>query len=300
MVKVLKPDFFIVGAPKCGTTAMHTYLGQHPEIFMPLVKEPHFFGSDLQCVRYTNNLERYQKLFYDGLDLICGESSALYLISQQAACEIYGFRPDAKIIIMIRNPVDLMYSLHNETVWAGNEDVYDFKKALELGEARKRGECLPKGCRYPEAVIYQEIPKFVTQIQRYLATFGEEQVHIIVFDDLKQDAVGVYRRVLDFLEVNSSHSVEFRALNQSKYIRSQFLRSMIQSAQKYGRWLFRPLFPPKIRYHMLKAAYGINTRHQKRPPMEPELRKQIQERFARDVEQLSALLDRDLTHWSIS
>ncbi|NJL34400.1 MAG: sulfotransferase domain-containing protein [Chloroflexaceae bacterium] len=126
----MKPDFFIVGAPKCGTTAMTDYLNQHPDVFVPVVKEPDFFGSDLTGRRYTTNLHTYLALFEPGRGKLCGEGSTAYIISKQAAQEIYNFNPEAKIIIMIRNPVDMLYSLHNQVVYTGDESIHDFALAL--------------------------------------------------------------------------------------------------------------------------------------------------------------------------
>jgi hypothetical protein len=107
-----KPDFFIVGAPKSGTTAMYFYLKQHPEIFMPERKELHFFGSDFFAPHFVRDLKDYLK-FFEGADnkKRIGEASPWYLYSKRAAFEIKEFNPDADIIIMLRNPVDMMYSL---------------------------------------------------------------------------------------------------------------------------------------------------------------------------------------------
>src|SRR5438093_1590857 len=105
------PTFFIVGAPRCGTTALYTYLRQHPDLFLPENKEPHFFGSDLYHPGFVRNLDEYLSLFLEaGNKKRAGEASVWYLYSRNAAAEIMAFCPSARIIAMLRNPVDMMYS----------------------------------------------------------------------------------------------------------------------------------------------------------------------------------------------
>jgi len=132
-----RPNFFIVGAPKCGTSALFAYLNQHPQVFMAHLKELHFFGTD---VRYPARptLDQYLLHFAKAREeLRVGEASTSYLFSQSAAQEIRAFNPAARIVIMLRNPVDMMYSLHSEMLYWLNEDIEDFEAALEAEEKRK-------------------------------------------------------------------------------------------------------------------------------------------------------------------
>ena len=132
------PNFFIVGAPKCGTTAMNDYLDQHPDVFMAH-KELHYFGNDLQ-VKNRISEQEYLQHFKDAVnEKIIGEASVWYLFSATAAKEIKSFSPDAKVLIMLRNPVDVIYSLHSQHLYDGNEDVLDFESALALDDERKAG-----------------------------------------------------------------------------------------------------------------------------------------------------------------
>ena len=130
--KIKKPDFFIVGAPKCGTTALANYLGQHPDIFMAKQKESHHFATDLiPYDDYWRNRNHYLKIFQEAKEnQIIGEASVFYLLSQEAAKNIKKFSPNAKIIIMLRNPVDLLYSHYFQAVYNGRETITDFEKAL--------------------------------------------------------------------------------------------------------------------------------------------------------------------------
>lgn len=135
-----KPDFFIVGAAKCGTTAMYEYLKEHPEIFMPEdAKEPNYFGSDMNYKSSRLTEEQYLSLFSDAKnEKRIGEASVWYLYSKLAASEIKEFCPSARIIIMLRNPVDMLYSLHSELFYGADEDIEDFKTALNAEEVRKK------------------------------------------------------------------------------------------------------------------------------------------------------------------
>src|SRR3972149_11450918 len=121
------PNFFIVGAPKCGTTAMYTYLKQHPEVFMSDLKELHFFGTDHHRINYTPYTKEQYLSFFDGAGdkRRIGEASTSYLYSERAAVEIKEFNPFARIIIMLRNPVDVMYAYHHTNLSGGFEYIPD-------------------------------------------------------------------------------------------------------------------------------------------------------------------------------
>ena len=141
-----KPNFFIVGMPKCGTTSLNHYLRHHPQIIMAEFKEPHYFGKDLTRLTnlYLQDEESYLKLFVSKKKAsIIGEVSPYYLFSYSAPQEIIKFNPSSKIIILLRNPTDLVYSLYLQYLYSGNENELNFSKSLELEENRKKGENLP-------------------------------------------------------------------------------------------------------------------------------------------------------------
>ena len=128
-----KPDFFIVGAPKCGTTALAEYLRQHPDVFFSDPKEPCYFCNDFPRKRYVESESDYTALFRKAKSgSILGEGSVWYLYSECAIENIYQFNPNAKIIAMIRNPVDLVYSLHSQLVYSGEETISDFEEAWDI------------------------------------------------------------------------------------------------------------------------------------------------------------------------
>ena len=134
------PDFFIVGAPKCGTTAMYEWLQAHPDVFVP-VKEIHYFGRDLAHRRPEVSAARYAELYEGVGERIAGDVAVWYLLSESAAEEIHALNPDARIIIMLRRPAEMLHSLHSQLVYSGDEDIEDFEEALAAdlhGYARVR------------------------------------------------------------------------------------------------------------------------------------------------------------------
>ena len=296
------PNFFIVGAPKCATTAMHAYLRQHPAIFMPVLKELHFYGRDLMRLPSMLSEEAHDSLFLEaGHAESVGETCIWALYSQTAAREINEAHPQSKIIIMLRNPVEMLHALHSEYLIHAIEDITDFARALEAEPERKRGERLPPKERYPAALYaYHEIATFSVQVERYFQAFGEDRVHIIVYDDLKRDTGSEYRRVLEFLGVDASVVPEFRTINSSQCLRSPRLqRLLVESASLTEGWCrcLRPLGPERVA-RLASTLKDWNLRSMPRPPLQPAVRDRLEAEFAPEVERLGALIGRDLSHWS--
>ena len=193
------PNFFIVGAPKCGTTAMNDYLSQHPEVFVPDIKEVHFFGSDLHFTKGALRDEgAYRALFAGATQPRRGEASVWYLYSRTAAAEIHAFSPDAKIIVMLRNPAEMLYSQHSQFLYNGNEDLTDFWEALAAEPERRAGRRVPVSAHLVDGLFYSETVKYAEQLGRYFDTFGRENVHVILYDDFRADLPGTYRETLRF------------------------------------------------------------------------------------------------------
>ncbi len=299
-----KPDFFIVGAAKSGTTAMYTYLKQHPEIFMPEVKEPRYFGDDL-CDRfphfklfYRPTEQEYLSYFADAKnEKRIGEATPNYLTSQTAAREIKEFNPSAQIIIMLRNPIDVLYAAHSQTLYDGTENICDFRIAIETGQEERRRLAGKSNRSFVDKYYYRELVKFTEQVKRYLDVFGRDNVHIIIFDDFKADTAGVYKDTLRFLDVDDSFEPEFKVINPNKVVRSKALRDFLRDPPLVVRKIGKRLVPKPLRQQIMKGFWRLNIKYVPRPPMDPELRRQLQEEFKTEVEKLSELLGRDLTHW---
>src|SRR5262249_40885826 len=185
------------------TTAMDQYLAAHPQIYMAK-KEMHRFGADLRfgAQFYRRDQKAYLEEFAsrDG-KLHAGESSVWYLFSKQAAEEIYRFNPESSIIIMLREPAEMLYSLYSQFRFDGNEHLPTFEEALAAEDDRWAGRRMTRQTYFPQGLVYRETACYTEQVQRYFDTFGRAQVHVIIYDDLKADPDGTYWDVLEFLGV---------------------------------------------------------------------------------------------------
>jgi hypothetical protein len=224
------PDFFIVGHPKCGTTALHQMLRQHPQIHMPL-KEPRFFAMELRS-RFRRlgpgtlplTLEQYLALF-DGArpGQLLGEASPQYLRSDVAAGEIARVCPDARIIAILREPASFLRSFHIQALHNLNETEPDFAKALALEPARREGRKLPLLAQSPKALLYSEHVRYAEQLRRLYAAFPAEQVLVLIYDDFRSENEATVRRVLRFLDVDDSVTIEPVRTSQLPTVRSPSL-----------------------------------------------------------------------------
>ncbi len=294
-----KPDFFIVGAFKAGTTALYEYLRAHPQIFMSVPKEPMYFGQDL-TPRYRRMTEdEYLALFRGAADgQRAGEASPWYLYSSGAAREIQGFNPDARIIVMLRNPVDVMYSQHSQLVFNQREDLADFALALEAEEDRLAGRRVPTDAIRPEALHYRRSVRFPEQVRRYLEVFGAERVHFIVFDDLVADAPAVYRSTLEFLGVDPTVAIDLHVYNPNKTARSGRMQRLIFAPRGPMRRAFGTLRRFPLMHRVRDALVSANSTKAVRGRMDPELRARLTSEFAPQVAELGDIIGRDLSKWS--
>jgi hypothetical protein len=292
------PSFFIVGAPKCGTTSLNDYLRQHPGIFIPERKELHYFGSDLQFVKTKRpTQEEYLAHFATAQPgQVAGEASVWYLSSELAAKEIREFCPLAKIIIMLRNPADMMYSLHSQFLFESNEDLTDFAAALAAEADRSEGRRLPPDSNYGKELLYRRVAHFAGQVRRYLDLFPRDQIHFIDFDDFSRDTPRVYSEVLQFLGVDPSFRCEFEVRNPNKQVRSRFLQNFLNNPGTLAILLGR-LIPKSVRRSLISRVRIANSPAAPRPPLSPELRAELNREFKAEVEELGSLVGKDFLKW---
>jgi hypothetical protein len=286
--QVRTPDFFIVGAPRCGTTALYSYLRKHPEIFMPTLKEPDFFAPYLGTQRRIQTWPEYLALFAEARDeKRVGEASPSYLGSDSAASALNKFCPQASIIIMLRNPIEVMHSLYYVRKISNLEDQPSFEAALDADSNGRRVIELP----------YRERVRFAEQVERYLNIFGREQVHIIIYDDFKKDTAAVYRKVLNFLGVSGDITPDFSVINGSRRARNEFLWKLLKRPPGFLRKMLRPITSYELRKSAGSFLQHLNTIYEPRPTLDPKVEEALRRELAPEVKRLSELLDRDLTHW---
>lgn len=295
-----KPDFFIVGAHKCGTTAMSHYLGLHPEVYMATRNESLYFASDLHS---QTSLEDYLSYFEEvDTERRIGEKSVGYLLSEVAAKNIKAFDPAAEIIVMLRKPTEMVYSLYWQQKYRGYEDKPTFREAIDAEPKRKQGLEIPTLCWEPKMLWYREIANYAPQVKRFLDLFGTEQVLVILYDDFKSDIDSVYKATLQFLDVDIQFvPPQFNPVNTHKTARSillwKFLNSeFLKKARAFGSWPPHE-FRRKISKQIGDYLKRINTRHTERPPMDEDLRKELDDYFRPGIHELENVIDRDLSHW---
>ncbi len=298
-----KPNFFMVGAPKCGTTALYRYLSPHPSIFLSKLKEPHFFAKDLGTYPAVKTLEDYSGLFARSTSehLRVGEASVYYLRSSVAIPNIHEFNPEARIIAMLRNPVDLVYSLHSQLLYWAEESEPDFETAWRLQERRRQGQDLPPRSREPSLVQYEHIGRLGTQTERLLSIFPREQVKLILYDDFAASPQTIYDEVLEFLDVPHDHRSEFPRVNENKRTRlpwlGQFLRKPPLVLRKTYRGLKQAVGPKRMDA-LRREVVEHNTVKERRSALSQAFRAELVEVFREEVALLGSILGQDLRHWT--
>ena len=212
-----QPNFFLVGAAKAGTTSLWMYLKQHPEIYMPPTietKEPSFF-----CHLYGyKDFNSYLGLFSNakGKKAI-GEASTPYLSSPESAAWIRQVFPEAKIIIVLRNPVERAYSLYNWMIREGYEWIYPFEKALTYEKKRLQDEHFKYyNSQYYYNYLYFHSGLYSIQVKRYTEIFRKDKVHIILFEELKSDPLKTIQSVYEFLNVDISFMPKIQIYNKTQ------------------------------------------------------------------------------------
>jgi hypothetical protein len=290
------PNFFLVGAPKCGTTAMATYLEQHPDVFMG-PKEIHYFASSVVGHPLADTWDDYLELFQEATQRhrIIGDASVYYLYAA-AGARIQKVAPDAKILVMVRNPAQMVVSLHQQLYVSHNEDEPDFEVAWRLQERRARGDGIPRDCFNPATLQYARVGRFGSQLEVLFESFTREQVEVVIHDDLIADPRAVYEKVLDFLGLESDGRTSFPRINERKRERSRWLGRLVKRSP-FGVW------------RRIKRAAGIEARGLKRlvlrlnsstvspPPIGDRLRRELVETFEPEVEKIETLLGRNLAAW---
>ena len=296
----LPPDFVIVGAPRAGTTTMYHYLRSVPKVYMPANKEPHFFGRDLTHQHAPMSRAEYLDLFAGHRPgQLTGEASPLYMLSETAAAEIASHRPEARIIVMLRDPVALMRSMHQQNVATGVEDVTDFTRALDLEASRRAGRHLPSRVRAVDALRYRDIGRLADQLERVYAAFPREQVHVTLFDDLQADPENVLAGVSRFLGVPSGRHPDEKQRNRRSAPRSWHIQ----------HWLTHPT-PPFDRLAAYARRHGaahtvrgwlLDMNRQPTPAsaLDPQLAWALRDEFRPQVERLILMTGRDLSSWLV-
>ena len=294
------PDFFIVGAPKCGTSSLHQYLRQHPDLYLPDLKDVPFFGSDLEHTVPNAPADRreYVAWFSEApTSARVGDSCTLYMQSRKAAEEIANWRPDAAIIVMLRDPVDLMFSLHSHNIWMTDEDILDFESAIAAEPDRRNGRRIPPLCNYPAGLWYRDVASLGDQVARYFEVFPRENIHVINCDEFRQNARSVVDQTLEFLEVTTEVELDLDIVNSRRAPRSLPIQRFLQQPPAGLERPYRAVTPRSWHGQLLPFLNRFNETKRARQTFSPELRRQLKLEMKPQVKKLEGIVGEDLTGW---
>lgn len=289
-----KPNFFILGAPKCGTTSIADWLRGHPRVFMSNPKEPHFFNTDSRH-HAVFSLAQYEDIFkLAGPDTIAiGEASVWYLVSEAAVDNILAYQPEARFIVCLRNPIEAAVSLHDQKVFSGDENIFSFRDAWDAQLDRRAGKlALPDTCMDVNQLMYGGACLFGKQCQKLLRKIERDKLLIILMDDILKDPRAVYLNVLRHVGVKDDGKAIFTRSNPSKERKLLWVRKLLRYVTMF-----------KNRFGMISGT-GLgrlvnkwNTVERRRDPLDGETRKLLVDYFSNDIDLLESLLERDLQEW---
>jgi hypothetical protein len=301
------PNFLIIGAAKAGTTALYHYLKQHPQIYMSPQKDPRFFalegeslnfqGPDNQAERklQRNNrlpitsIEAYRLLFKEVKnEKAIGEVSPLYLYSPKASERIHHHIPNAKLIAILRNPVDRAYSNFLHLVREGREPLTDFAKALREEESRIHSNWNPFW-------HYKQRGFYYAQLKYYFDRFTKDQIRIYLNEDLKNNPTGLFQNIFQFLDVNETFVPDISiSPNTGGIPKNELLHTMLARRNPIKTAL-KPFLPESWRQRLVNNLRSQNL--VKPPQLLPEVREQLIQEYREDVLRLQDLIQRDLSKW---
>ncbi|NJN24319.1 MAG: sulfotransferase [Acaryochloridaceae cyanobacterium RL_2_7] len=287
-----------LGAAKAGTTSLHHYLGQHPDVFVSQLKEPKYFALKDEPLDFqgpsqfindssVNTFEDYCALFQDVQDeTAIGEASPLYLYSKKAVREIKVTLPEAKLIVILRNPVDRAFSSYTHLLREGFETL-SFEESLTHEEERIRD-------RWAPLWYYKDKGFYGQQLQRYYDQFPRENIRVYLFEDLCKDPLAVVRDIFTYIGVEPSFEPDMAKKNVSgvpKNVTLQRLLTRKNPVKSVGKLLL----PKKFRKSLSNSIQSKNLG--KKPTLKPETRAELLALYREDILHLQGLIDRDLSAW---
>lgn len=302
MLGDLPPFFCLVGAPRCGTTALSKALGGHPRISFSKPKETHFFTREHAGVPVVELRRSYLELFQPNLardSEAIGDGSVSYLYESEAIRRALAFDARMKFIVAVRNPVLMLQSYHSRLLFLMDEDETDFDRAWALQEERRAGRRIPAHCREPKLLQYGEVAQLGRHVQQLFEVAGRDRCRVVVFDDFVVNAGEVYRQLLEFLGVSDDGRRAFPQKRGNARFKSRWLQALTMNPPA---WVFRIVnISNDATLQRLKRTRKrlkrLNTVPLERAALSRETTEMLQAHFRSDIELLSELLGRDLSHW---
>ena len=292
---MIKPNFLIVGAAKSGTTSLYRYLRQHPDIFMPEWKELSLFiGDSFGPLHRVKKPYYYQKAFSKVQNQTAvGEASTAYLFDEAAPKIIKEQLGTIRIIIILRDPVDMCYSLYNHQLRKEGETIENFEAALAIEEGRRRDPEFKKNCYGWHAnYYYYQRASYYQQVKRYMDTFGKDHVLIILFEELVSETLRVVKKTFQFLGVDDAFVPEIKIHNPAGSILN------IPMFWK-DRGLFLKTYQFVFSKNLLKKVPHLLRNIGRKPPQPVNAHtvEKLRRRFYEDICKLERLIGKDLGAW---
>ena len=291
------PNLLIVGAAKCGTTSLHNYLKQHPDIFMTAHKEPHFLiNSEIGTRRVhkaVTTLEAYKKMFETERDYrYKGESSVMYLAFPEFSINNIKkyLDPDVKIIIMLRSPIERAFAGYLHNLRYNPAEDLSFEEAVDKSEERyHQEEDMTPDTRY------LHVGRYSSQVDSFMNDF-KNNVHVIIYDDYINDIDACLSNVFDFLEVGRiSVDTSRKHMVGGWVFKNRFLRNLLILENNFKSLLKNFLPNKRLRKVLKQKIMKIST--VETPHLSAEMRKKLTKYYRKDIADLSKLLNRELNHW---
>ena len=295
------PNFLIIGAAKAGTTALHGYIKQHPQVYLSHTKETNFFALENQPLNFTGpgddeavntfsvtSLEEY-KAQYDGVtdEVALGEASPLYLYSERAPERIAHYVPDVKIIAILRHPAERAYASFLHLIRDDRESLRDFAQAL-----REEDERVEAG--YEHIWHYRRLGFYYEQLERYYERFSAENIKVYLQEDLKHNADELFRDLFKFLGVDPTFKPDTSLKhNVSGVPKNQALHSFL-AKPNWFKSTFKHLIPNTMRH---KLVTNVRQGNLAKPPLDPQVKAELIELYREDTLKLQDLIGRDLSSW---
>jgi len=268
---------------------------------MSPVKEPFHFSTDLSCEawRTIRGEDDYMALFDEANHAARGEASSCYIYSENAVDAIAELAPNAKIIAIVRRPAQMMYSLHGQSLWSGNENVFDFEEALALENERAEGKKIPSCAHFPNNLLYRHCARYAMHLEKWAERFGPDQLLVLDFDQIKSDSLGVLSTIYDFLGVDPGYQPDLEIFNASHDLTDIASRRLLKhlpfhTYMENRSHRYRALCGRVYRW--LRPIMGLPTQ---RAPLRPGLRDQITEEFESEIARLERMFGLDLTQWRV-
>lgn len=311
----------VVGAPRCGTTTLSHFLKTHPAICSPFVKEPHFFAqNDLREVPDDALREKTEAEYLDRFFAHCGadrrvgtDASVSYLYTPEQMAPILRLWPDSRFIIAVRDPLEMLPSLHRRLIYIGDETIGRFEDAWAAVPARAAGRRIPRSCVDPRWLRYDEAGRYGSYVERLFATVGRERCLIVVFDDLSSDPRGQYLRLMEFLGLEPVEGIELEPQRQGYDVRFGWLQRLLKRPPKpmreflageHYRQREKTLEGDAIESSTIERIFSVrkqllrwNRKPHRVQPLPIALQQDIRLHLREEVDKLASLIGRDLGHW---